>query len=60
MMGLSVEQAEQIKEQERRRIPLGRRGVPHDVVRWVIAISDPMAEWITGQIITVDGGLELT
>lgn len=60
MMGLSVEQAEQIKQQERQRIPLGRRGLPHDVARWVIAMSDPMADWITGQIITVDGGLELT
>jgi NAD(P)-dependent dehydrogenase (short-subunit alcohol dehydrogenase family) len=60
MMGLSVEQAEQIKEQERQRIPLGRRGMPQDVARWVVAISDPMADWITGQIITVDGGLELT
>jgi NAD(P)-dependent dehydrogenase (short-subunit alcohol dehydrogenase family) len=60
MMGLSVEQAEQIKEQERQRIPLGRRGLPEDVARWVVAISDPMADWITGQIITVDGGLELT
>jgi NAD(P)-dependent dehydrogenase (short-subunit alcohol dehydrogenase family) len=60
MMGLSAEQAEQIKEQERKRIPLGRRGQPQDVARWVIAISDPMAEWITGQIVTVDGGLELT
>jgi NAD(P)-dependent dehydrogenase (short-subunit alcohol dehydrogenase family) len=60
MMGLSVEQADQIKEQERQRIPLGRRGVPLDVARWVIAMTDPMADWMTGQIITVDGGLELT
>jgi NAD(P)-dependent dehydrogenase (short-subunit alcohol dehydrogenase family) len=60
MMGLSPRLAAEIKEQERQRIPLGRRGMPHDLARWVIALADPMADWITGQIITVDGGLELT
>ena len=59
MMGLSPQLAEQIKEQERQRIPLGRRGVPHDIARWVVALVDPTADWITGQIITVDGGLDL-
>jgi hypothetical protein len=42
-----------------RRIPLGRRGVPQDVARWIVAFADPTAEWVTGQIITVDDGLEL-
>jgi NAD(P)-dependent dehydrogenase (short-subunit alcohol dehydrogenase family) len=60
MMGLTPEQAEAVREQERAKIPLQRRGRPEDVARWIIALADPAADWITGQVITVDGGLELT
>lgn len=59
MMGLSQEQATVIKEQERERIPLKRRGNPDDVVRWIIWLADPESEWVTGQVIAVDGGLSL-
>jgi NAD(P)-dependent dehydrogenase (short-subunit alcohol dehydrogenase family) len=59
MMGLSPEQAAAIKEQERERIPLKRRGHPNDVARWIVALADPAAEWVTGQVIAVDGGLGL-
>jgi NAD(P)-dependent dehydrogenase (short-subunit alcohol dehydrogenase family) len=57
--GLPPDTIQVIKEDETRRIPLGRRGVPEDVARWIVAFADPEAEWITGQVITVDGGLEL-
>ena len=60
MMGLSPQQAEAIKEQERARIPLGRRGVPEDVAAWIVRFADPGSDWITGQVLTVDGGLDLT
>jgi NAD(P)-dependent dehydrogenase (short-subunit alcohol dehydrogenase family) len=60
MMGLSAEQAEAVKTQERNRIPLGRRGEPDDVARWIVSLADPAAAWITGQVIAVDGGLGLT
>jgi NAD(P)-dependent dehydrogenase (short-subunit alcohol dehydrogenase family) len=60
MMNLTPEQAEAIKEQERERIPLKRRGQPDDVARWIMALADPEANWTTGQIVTADGGLELT
>jgi NAD(P)-dependent dehydrogenase (short-subunit alcohol dehydrogenase family) len=60
MMGLSAEQAEAVKSQERSRIPLGRRGEPDDVARWIVSLADPAAAWITGQVIAVDGGLGLT
>lgn len=26
---------------------------------WIVALADPATEWITGQVITVDGGLDL-
>ncbi|MCP1841899.1 NAD(P)-dependent dehydrogenase (short-subunit alcohol dehydrogenase family) [Bradyrhizobium sp. USDA 4524] len=59
MMGLSDEQAAAVKEQERTRIPLGRRGLPDDVAEWIVRLAGPATQWMTGQIITVDGGLEL-
>jgi NAD(P)-dependent dehydrogenase (short-subunit alcohol dehydrogenase family) len=59
MMGLSPEQAAAIKEQERDRIPLKRRGNPEDVARWIVSLADPVSEWVTGQVIAVDGGLGL-
>ncbi|MBS7546195.1 SDR family NAD(P)-dependent oxidoreductase [Ancylobacter oerskovii] len=58
-MGFSDEEVAAIKAREVEMIPLGRRGVPEDVARWVVALADPSADWITGQIIGVDGGFGL-
>jgi NAD(P)-dependent dehydrogenase (short-subunit alcohol dehydrogenase family) len=60
MMGLSVEQAEAVKQQEREQIPLGRRGAPEEVADWIISLANPAVEWVTGQVLGVDGGLGLT
>lgn len=56
MMGLSAEQAEAVKAEEREKIPLKRRGEPEDVARWIVSLADPAAAWVTGQVITIDGG----
>ncbi|MGJ6965767.1 SDR family NAD(P)-dependent oxidoreductase [Streptosporangium sp. G11] len=58
--GLPETVVEQIKRDEAARIPLGRRGNPDEVAAWIVHLADPAATWITGQILTVDGGLELT
>jgi NAD(P)-dependent dehydrogenase (short-subunit alcohol dehydrogenase family) len=60
MMGLSPEHAAVIEEAEREQIPLKRRGSPDDVARWIVHLADPGSEWVTGQVIAVDGGLGLT
>jgi NAD(P)-dependent dehydrogenase (short-subunit alcohol dehydrogenase family) len=60
MMGLSLEEAAVIEEQERRQIPLKRRGNPNDVARWIVQLADPASDWVTGQVIAVDGGLGVT
>jgi NAD(P)-dependent dehydrogenase (short-subunit alcohol dehydrogenase family) len=60
MMGLSPEHALTIEEAERDQIPLKRRGNPDDVARWIVHLADPASEWVTGQVIAVDGGLGLT
>ncbi|RVW01703.1 SDR family NAD(P)-dependent oxidoreductase [Rhodococcus spongiicola] len=57
--GLPDDMVAQIKRDEARRIPLGRRGVPAEIADWIVHLSDPAASWITGQVVTVDGGLEL-
>lgn len=59
-MGLSDAQAEAVKADERGRIPLGRRGTPDEVAHWIVALASPAGAWMTGQIITVDGGLDAT
>jgi NAD(P)-dependent dehydrogenase (short-subunit alcohol dehydrogenase family) len=51
---------EQIKQDEIARIPLGRRGTPQEVAAWIVHLAEPAATWITGQVLTGDGGLELT
>jgi len=53
----SPEQEAAVKQQEIEMIPLGRRGVPNDIARSVIHLLAPANNWITGQVIGVDGGL---
>jgi NAD(P)-dependent dehydrogenase (short-subunit alcohol dehydrogenase family) len=59
-MRLSNEEAEADKAQERSRIPLGRRGLPEEVASWIVALASDAGGWVTGQIITVDGGLSIS
>jgi len=40
-----------------RMVPWGRMGRPEDVANLVLLVSDPAAEYMTGQVIPVDGGL---
>jgi NAD(P)-dependent dehydrogenase (short-subunit alcohol dehydrogenase family) len=58
--GLPGEMVDKIKQDETARIPLGRRGKPEDIAAWIVHLADPGSTWLTGQILTVDGGLELT
>ncbi|SMX30198.1 General stress protein 39 [Pelagimonas phthalicica] len=59
MMGLPAEMAAQIEAQEAKQIPLGRRGVTEDIVPWVLRLGSAENAWLTGQILTVDGGWTL-
>jgi 3-oxoacyl-[acyl-carrier protein] reductase len=38
------------------RIPFGRLGHPEEVARVVLFLVSPLANWVTGQTIAVDGG----
>jgi len=57
---LPAEVIEQIKKEESERVPLGRRGTADEVAAWILNLANPTANWITGQVITVDGGLGIT
>ena len=50
-----------LDEQQRRRIvrrtPLGRLGTPQDVVGAVLFLLSPCAQFITGQVLVIDGGI---
>lgn len=37
-------------------VPLGRVGQPEEIARWVWHLVDRDAEWVTGTVITIDGG----
>ncbi len=39
------------------RVPLGRLGSPDDVANLALFLASPMSDYITGQVICVDGGL---
>jgi len=41
------------------RIPLGRFGTADEVARLALFLASPLAGWITGQIMVVDGGQSL-
>lgn len=51
--GLSESQKDQILSQ----IPLGRFGKPEDVAHMALYLASPLAQYITGQVISVSGGI---
>jgi len=48
---------EEIKGEYKKMIPLGRFGTPQEVARVVLFLASPMADYITGEVIHVNGGM---
>jgi len=42
------------------RVPLGRIGTPEDLMGAVVMFCSPASAFVTGQILTIDGGLTAT
>jgi len=49
----------QAQEELQGRIPLGRIGTPEDVAGAVVFLISPAADYITGQVLHVDGGMAI-
>jgi NAD(P)-dependent dehydrogenase (short-subunit alcohol dehydrogenase family) len=52
--------SEDLFAQAARRNPHGRLTTPEDIAGAVVALSQPGADWITGNVINVDGGEEVS
>lgn len=50
---------ENIKETFKKRIPMGEFGKPVDVANLVVFLSSECANYITGQVLNIDGGLTI-
>lgn len=48
---------ENVKEEMKKAIPLGRFGAPEDVANAVLFLVSPEAGYITGQVIHINGGM---
>lgn len=51
---------EQVKEEMLRTIPMGTFGSPRDIANAVLFLASDQAAYITGQVLTVDGGMVMS
>ena len=54
---MTAKLGEEVLEKIKEEIPLKRLGLPQDVSDAVLFLASDAAEFITGQVLTVDGGL---
>jgi len=59
-IGLPPETVPQVKAAFVKQVPLGRMATTGEIARWIVAISDPAVTWVTGQVLSIDGGMSLT
>jgi 3-oxoacyl-[acyl-carrier protein] reductase len=45
------------KENLLRQIPMGRMGMPQEVAEVALFLASPLSSYVTGQVLTVDGGM---
>jgi len=49
--------SDEVKETAKSHIPLGEFGVPEDIAAAAVYLAAPGARYVTGQVLTVDGGM---
>jgi 3-oxoacyl-[acyl-carrier protein] reductase len=57
--GLTEALSQELKERMLERIPLGRFGTAEDVANLVLFLASDEASYITGQVISIDGGMAM-
>ena len=51
--------SDSVKENIKSQIPLGKIGHPQDIAKTVAFLASPDADYITGQVLSVDGGMAI-
>lgn len=51
--------SDEVKEAATKQIPLGHFGKPEDIANMATYLASEKAAYITGQIISVDGGMAI-
>ena len=51
--------SDSVKENLKSQIPLGKSGHPQDIAKAVAFLASPDANYITGQVLSVDGGMAI-
>jgi NAD(P)-dependent dehydrogenase (short-subunit alcohol dehydrogenase family) len=59
-LGVPVEVVPQLKQGLIKQVPLGRMASTREIVQWIVAIADPAVTWMTGEVLSIDGGMGLT
>lgn len=57
--GLGPDQAAQRASQALARIPLGRRAKADEMAWWIVTAAGPRANYVTGSVLRVDGGVSV-
>jgi len=56
MTGMTGEQMTQLTAEFEKLIPMGRMGDPDDIAKVAVFLASPAADYMTGELVVVDGG----